>query len=54
MSLGLILIIFVAIVLLGGFSERFGGFGYGFGHGGVSVVGVALIVLVVLVFTGRL
>jgi hypothetical protein len=38
----LILVIF----LLGGFSGRFGGYGYG--HGGIGIVGVILIILVVL------
>ena len=32
MSLGLILVIVLVIFLLGGFSGRFGGYGYGFGH----------------------
>ena len=32
MSLGMILIIIVIIYLLGGFSGRFGGYGYGMGH----------------------
>ena len=31
MSLGLILIIILVIFLFGGFSGRFGGYGYGFG-----------------------
>ena len=34
MSLGMILIIIVVIYLLGGFSGRFGGYGYGMGHSG--------------------
>jgi len=54
MSLGLILTILLVIFLLGGFSGRFGGYGYGYGHGGISVIGVILIVLVVLLLTGRL
>jgi Protein of unknown function (DUF3309) len=54
MSLGTILVIILIIALIGGFSERFGGYGYGYGHGGISVVGVLLIILVVLVLTGRL
>jgi hypothetical protein len=37
-SLGLILIIILVIFLLGGFSGRFGGYGYG--HGGIGIVGV--------------
>jgi hypothetical protein len=31
MSLGLVLVIILVIFLLGGFSGRFGGYGYGFG-----------------------
>ena len=50
MSIGLILI----ILLLGGFSGRFGGYGYGFGHGGIGILGVILIVLLVLLLMGRL
>ena len=40
--------------LLGGFSGRFGGYGYGFGHGGISALGVLLIIVVVLLVSGRL
>ena len=36
MSLGTILIIILIIFLLGGFSGRFGGYGYGMGHSGIS------------------
>ncbi len=36
MSLGTILIIIVIIYLLGGFSGRFGGYGYGMGHSGMG------------------
>jgi Na+/melibiose symporter-like transporter len=54
MSLGTILIVVLIIFLLGGFSGRFGDYGYGFGHGGISVIGVLLIVLVALVVMGRL
>lgn len=54
MSIGLILIIVLAIFLLGGFSGRFGGYGYGFGHRGIGVVGIVLIILVVLLLTGRI
>ena len=49
-GLAFILVIF----LLGGFSSRFGGYGYGFGHGGIGVIGVILIVLVVLLLMGKL
>ena len=45
MSLGLILIIIVIIYLLGGFSGRFGGYGYGMGHSGMGIGGVILVVL---------
>ena len=47
-------IIILVIFLLGGFSGRFGGYGYGFGHGGIGVIGVILIILVVLLLMGRL
>ena len=40
------------MLLFGGFSGRFGGYGYGFGHGGISVLGIVLIVLVVLLLIG--
>ena len=45
MSLGTILIIILIIFLLGGFSGRFGGYGYGMGHSGMGLGGVVLIVL---------
>src|SRR5664279_1459927 len=48
MSLGLILIIILIIFLLGGFSGRFGGYGYGMGHSGMGLGGVILIVLILL------
>jgi hypothetical protein len=54
MSLGLILIILVLIYLLGGFSGRFGGYGYGMGHSGMGIGGVVLVVLVVLLLLGKL
>ena len=54
MSLGTILVIILVIFLLGGFSGRFGGYGYGFGHRGVGVIGVILIVFVALLFTGQI
>jgi hypothetical protein len=54
MSLGTILIIIVIIFLLGGFSGRFGGYGYGMGHSGMRIGGVILFVLVVLVLFGEL
>jgi len=49
MSLGTILIIILIIILLGGYSGRFGGYGYGLGHSGMGLGGVILIVLVILV-----
>src|SRR5437868_871763 len=48
MTLGTILIIVVIIYLLGGFSGRFGGYGYGLGHSGMGICGVVLVVLIVL------
>jgi len=52
--LGIILLIFVVMLLFGGFSGRFGGYGYGYGNGGVGTLGIVLIVLLVLVFMGRI
>jgi hypothetical protein len=54
MSLGMILIIIVIIYLLGGFSGRFGGYGYGMGHSGMGIGGVILVVLLVLLLLGKL
>jgi Protein of unknown function (DUF3309) len=54
MSLGTILIIIVIIYLLGGFSGRFGGYGYGMGHSGMGLGGVILIVLIILLLLGKL
>ena len=54
MSLGTILVIFLIVLLLGGFSGRFGGYGYGYGHGGVGLIGIILIILVVLLLMGRI
>ena len=54
MSLGTILIILVIIFLLGGFSGRFGGYGYGIGHSGMGIGGVILVVLLILVLLGKL
>ncbi len=39
MSLGLILVIVLVVFLLGGFSGRFGDYGYG--YGGVGVIGTS-------------
>jgi hypothetical protein len=52
MSLGLILLIILVVVLLGGFSGRFGGYGYG--HRGVEVRGTVLIAVLVLMLMGRI
>jgi len=54
MSLGTILIIIVIILLLGGFSGRFGGYGYGMGHSGMGLGGLILVVLIVLLLLGKL
>jgi hypothetical protein len=54
MSLGLILIILVIIYLLGGFSGRFGGYGYGMGHSGMGLGGVILVVLLVLLLLHKI
>jgi hypothetical protein len=54
MSLGTILIIVLVIFLLGGFSGRFGGYGYGFGNTGVGILGTILIIVAILVLLGRI
>jgi hypothetical protein len=54
MSLGRILVILLIIFLLGGFSGRFGGYGYGMGHSGMGLGGVILIVLIILLLLGKL
>jgi hypothetical protein len=54
MSLGLILIILVVIYLLGGFSGRFGGYGYGMGHSGMGLGGVILVILLVLLLLHKI
>jgi Protein of unknown function (DUF3309) len=54
MSIGTILIIIVIIYLLGGFSGRFGGYGYGMGHSGMGIGGVILVVLIILLVLGKL
>ena len=54
MTVGTILIILVIIYLLGGFSGRFGGYGYGLGHSGMGIGGVDLVVLIVLLLLGKL
>ena len=54
MSIGLILVILLIIYLLGGFSGRFGGYGYGMGNTGIGVGGILLIIVVVLLLSGRI
>jgi len=54
MSLGLILVIILIIFLLGGFSGRFGGYGYGMGHSGMGLGGVILVILIILLLLGKL
>jgi hypothetical protein len=53
MSLGTIILIILVLALLGGFSGRFGGYGYGMGHRGTGLIGVALVIVLVLVLLGR-
>ena len=48
------LVIILIIFLLGGFSGRFGGYGYGMGHSSMGLGGVILIVLIVLLLLGKL
>jgi hypothetical protein len=50
----MILIILVIIYLLGGFSGRFGGYGYGMGHSGMGLGGVILVVLLVLILLHKI
>jgi hypothetical protein len=52
MLLGTFLIIVLVIFLLGGFSGRFGGYGYG--DTGVGVLGSVLIALLILMLLGRI
>ena len=52
MTIGTILIIILVIFLLGGFSTRFGGYGYGFGNRAIGLLGSVLIILLVLVLLG--
>lgn len=54
MPLGYLLLVLLVIVLFGGVSGRFGGYGYGFGHSGIGVIAVVLIVLGVLMLMGRI
>ena len=54
MSTGTILLVLLIILLLGGFSGRIGGPDLNFGTGCISALGVLLIIIVVLLATGRL
>ena len=54
MSLGTILIIILIIFLLGGFSGRFGGYGYDRKARGMGIGGEILGVLVVMLLLGKL
>jgi Protein of unknown function (DUF3309) len=54
MSLGTILIIIIILYLLGGWSGRFGGYGYGMGHSGMGLGGVILVVLLILFLLDKL
>jgi len=54
MTLGTILVIILIIFLLGGFSGRFGGYGYGMGHSGMGLGGLILIILLILLLLGKL
>ena len=42
------------IILLGGFSGRFRGYGYGRGHSGMGLIGVILVVLLILLLLGKI
>jgi hypothetical protein len=53
MTLGTILIVVLIVFLLGGFSGRFGAYGYGNGHRGIGGIGIDQIILGVLVLPGR-
>jgi Protein of unknown function (DUF3309) len=54
MSVGTILLIVLIIALLGGFSGLGGGRFYGTGYYGGGGLGLALLVVLVLVVSGRL
>jgi hypothetical protein len=54
MSLGTILLIILAIVLLGGFSGFGGGPFYGTGYYGGGGLGLVLAIVLILVLLGRL
>lgn len=54
MSIGAILLIILIIVLLGGFGNFNGGPFYGTGNMGGIIITILIVVLLVLVLTGRL
>lgn len=54
MTLTSVLIIVLLVLFAGGFSRRFGGYGYGRGSGLTGLIGVILIVVVVLVLVRKL
>lgn len=61
-TLGLVLVVILMFILLGGVLGTGGpfggtapwGYGYGLHHGGIGIVGVILLIILVLAFTGRL
>jgi hypothetical protein len=52
MSLGIILLIVLILLLVGVYPSW--GYSNGWGHGPVGIVGVLIIVLIILLVTGRL
>ena len=54
MTLGTVLVIILIIILLGGFSGRFRGYGYDRGHSGMGLIGVILIVVLILVLLHKI
>lgn len=57
-TLGIVLLVILILILLGGVGGPYLGtgmpYGYGAGHYGIGIVGILLIVLVILLVTGRL
>ena len=54
MSLGTILVITLAALVLAGFSSRFRGQRYGLGHSAMGLGGLILVVLLILWLLGKL
>jgi hypothetical protein len=52
--LGIILLFIVVGFLFGGYHGGFGGYGYGYGHRGMGLLGVILLIVLVLVWLGRI